>query len=215
MKTNKVSEALKTHYRKAFQKYGDTPLGVDWGEIAELADARQNQMLDLITETRESENPATLLDVGCGYAALADTISKLNLKISYFGMDIVSEMIESAKNRHPNLVFYEGDFLSSPEEFYDYIVCNGILTQKLSATKLEMDHFARKLIRKMYNQCTTGIAFNVMNSNVNFQKSNLYYHSPVEMAAWCISELSPRIKIDCSYEPWFEYTMYVYKPKNI
>ena len=214
LNSSKVSKRLAQHYKKVYALHGDTPAGVDWGIERELAVSRQRKMLDLIIKELSTENKPSVLDVGCGYGALVDLIKQRKLDIDYFGLEIVHEMLTSARAQHPECTFIEADFLESDEQTYDYLVCNGILTQKLSTSKMEMDLYAKAVIKKMFRQCKKGIAFNVMNTNVNFQSDNLYYHSPVEMIAWCISELSPRVKLDCAYEPWYEYTVYLYKNEN-
>ena len=93
---------------------------------------------------------------------------------------------------------------------FDYVVCNGILTQKLDVPGLAMDQFAARLIRRLFLLCERGIAFNVMTTKVNFFSNNLYYRNPSELLAWCMNELSPYVKLDHSY-PLYEYTVYVYR----
>ena len=89
-------------------------------------------------------------------------------------------------------------------------MCNGILTQKLETAGLQMDQFAAQLIRQMFSLCTIGIAFNVMTTKVNYFSNNLYYRNPAELFSWCLSEISPHIKLDHSY-PLYEYTIYLYR----
>lgn len=62
-----------------------------------------------------------------------------------------------------------------------------------------MDHFLEALVRQMFALCKVGIAFNVMSSYVNFTAPNLYYRSPVEMLAWCMSEVSTKVMLDHAY----------------
>jgi hypothetical protein len=73
-----------------------------------------------------------------------------------------------------------------------------------------MDRFARRLIRKMFSLARRGIAFNMMTSHVNFMAPNLYYKNPLEIIAFCASELSRRFRVDHAY-PLYEYTVYVYR----
>ena len=94
---------------------------------------------------------------------------------------------------------------------YDYVVCNGILTQKVSASTLTMNQFAQRLISRMFDICNNGVVFNVMSTYVNFQKDNLYYRNPAELMAWCMSEFTPHVRFDCAYDLWYEYTVYLYK----
>ena len=87
------------------------------------------------------------MDVGCGYGSLADVIRKENLNIEYTGIDIVSEMIDCAKERHSFFQFLSGDIFSLDGCKYDYVVCNGVITQKLDSSTLLMNH-AQDLIKK-------------------------------------------------------------------
>ncbi|MDV7400003.1 hypothetical protein RZS08_51785, partial [Arthrospira platensis SPKY1] len=86
---------------------------------------------------------------------------------------------------------------------YDFVVCNGVLTQKLHHSIAEMTAYAHRLLRAMFAHADVGIAFNVMSTHVNFMAPNLYYRSPVELLAWCLQELSPRVRLDHAY-PLFE-----------
>ncbi|MDX2256964.1 MAG: class I SAM-dependent methyltransferase [Pseudanabaenaceae cyanobacterium bins.39] len=207
-----VTETLHNHYRETFLLHGATSKGVDWGEKEWASLLRQAKMLEVINNT--GENNISLLDVGCGYGALADIIKKQALPIDYTGIEVVKEMLEVAKTNHPNHQFIHGDILEVEVGKYDYVVCNGILTQKLDTSILEMNQFAQRLIRKLFEICNCGVAFNLMTTFVNFQSDNLYYRNPAELMAWCMSELTPHIRVDCAYQLWYEYTVYLYKKPN-
>lgn len=210
MDFNSISQALGKHYSAAFDLHGPSSQGVDWGTNQSAADVRNYNMLNVIEDKSSS---ATLLDVGCGYGALGSLISAEDLPIQYNGIDIAENMINYAKNHlHSASNFYCEDFLTwSAPMHYDYVVCNGILTQKLKASSLEMNYFSKQLIRKMFNISAKGIAFNCMTSQVNFQKENLFYKSPVELLGWCMEEITTRVRLDNSYSLWYEYTIYLYK----
>jgi len=209
-----ISYMLKRHYSQKYLKYGNCSKGVDWGENVENSISRHYAMLDVITDSR---NGCSLLDVGCGYGALLETINhdKKFSKVKYAGIDIVSEMIDSAKSKYKNAKWTHADYINtSTTTRFDYIVSNGILTQKASASNLEMNQYAQLLITKMFMQCKIGIAFNIMSTFVNFQKDNLYYRNPSELIAWCMSTLTPHLKVNAHYDPWYEYTLYLYKGVN-
>jgi SAM-dependent methyltransferase len=210
---HKISKNFRDHYRKTFLNYGATSQGVDWGDKEWAVEIRQSKMLEVIKDL--AQQPLSLLDVGCGYGALAEIIKKRRLNVNYVGIDVVTEMVSEAKKRHPDYNFKSGDILEMDMGSYDYVVCNGILTQKISASTLEMNSFAQELIKKMFDLCRYGIAFNVMSTHVNFYKDNLYYRNPSELMAWCQSELTPHAKVDCAYNLWYEYTVYLYKKTNL
>ncbi|MEW5788391.1 MAG: class I SAM-dependent methyltransferase [Pseudomonadota bacterium] len=156
-------------------------------------------------------NPLSLLDVGCGYGSLLDLIHERRMSVDYHGIDLCEPMIQAAREKFPNARWSTGDILKlDATENYDYVVCNGILTQKLDASIRQMDEYAKALVTKMFSLCNIGIAFNTMTTHVNFMAQNLYYRNPVELLAWCMTELTPRIRMDHAY-PMFEYTLYLYR----
>lgn len=159
--------------------------------------------------------PYSLLDVGCGYGGLFDYFKAHQLPITYTGIDICEGMIDHAKAQHPEGTFICGSVQEmDAHQSFDYVVCNGILTQKLTVSGRDMDAYAQALIKTMYAHCRTGIAFNVMTTHVDYQEPNLYYRNPVELLAWCMTTLSPKVRLDHSY-PMFEYTLYVYRPEAV
>ena len=203
--TDKVSLLLRDHYAGGFSKHGCTSQGVDWGPHEDRALLRHQKTLEVIKST-----PCSLLDVGCGYGALLDVAKQDGL--DYTGIDIVAEMTAKGRERHPQACFIDGDFLGHPmaEKAFDYVICNGILTQKLTASIADMDTFSKKIINKMFACARKGIAFNLMSTHVNFMADNLFYKSPLETYAWVTQNLSPFVRLDHTYMP-FEYMVYVYR----
>lgn len=214
MNNHKISQVLCEHYSKTFIDHGRTSKGVDWGEDKENHLLRLQKMLDVIDVNKLSKNNS-ILDVGCGYGSLFELIRQKGLPIKYTGVDISLPMINSAKSFYPDAEWDCRDILNdSCSRQYDYVVCNGILTQKLNVSHKQMDRYAQEIIKKMFNMCRIGIAFNVMTTHVNFQVDNLYYRNPVELLAWCMSELTSNIRVDHSYH-LYEYTMYLYKDNDM
>ena len=206
----KVSKTLKDHYENTFEMYGPSSMGVDWGEEERNLNLRYEKMLAVLQDSDLSL--PTLLDVGCGFGGLlryANTTKGMNL--CYTGVDVAENMIKWARKSFPQNQFFLGDVLEIDfDKQYDYVVCNGILTQKLNMPGLAMDEYAHKLIRRMYDLCLEGIAFNVMTTKVNHFANNLYYRNPAELLSWCMSEITRHVKIDHAY-PLFEYTIYLYR----
>lgn len=205
---------MKNHYSEKFAEFGATAKGVDWGREEDVR-LRYEKMLAVVRQGYvEVNEPVTLLDVGCGYGGLLGYAqkSKPTLSLQYSGIDVAANMISWGKEHFDQAEFIEGDFLQFDldERKFNFIVCNGILTQKLDTGLMDMDRFAKKLIRKMFDSCNIGIAFNVMSSYVNFYAPNLYYKHPSEMLSYCLSEISQRVMLDHSYG-LYEYTLYIYK----
>lgn len=207
--TKEIILRFKEHHQKIFSQYKRQPKGVDWRD-QQTADIRYKNMLALLKGEEVSSTP-TVLDVGCGYGGLFEYAQKNSIELHYTGIDIVPELIQEASTMYPDVKFLTGDILENKDiEEYDYIVCNGILTQKLETSLLDMDNFAKLLIKKMFSICKKGICFNIMSTYVNFFVANLHYKHPTEVVNFCFSELSHNVKLDHSYG-LYEYTVYVYK----
>ncbi len=206
-----VSQLLAKHYAKKFESYGETPEGVDWGKDEEDHNLRLDRMLAVLELGCVEGAKPSLLDVGCGYGSLLELIKYRELPLQYCGIDICESMIESARSRHEDSEWMAGDIFDiSGARCYDYVVCNGVLTQKLDVSIRDMDRFLLALVQKMFDLCRVGIAFNVMSTHVNFMAPNLYYKNPAELISWCMSVLTPRIRLDHAY-PMYEYTVYLYR----
>lgn len=208
---NTISKMMKDHYESAFSRHGPTIAGADWGKDAEAAILRYKNMLAVLGDDRVKKGHS-LLDVGCGYGGLQNYAVRVGVDLKYTGVDIASNMIGWARENIRPADFIEGDFLNMDlsGKCFDYVVCNGILTQKLEASMLDMDRYAKALIGKMYSLCKKGIAFNMMSTSVNYMSPNLYYKHPAEILVYCLSEVGKKIKIDHSYG-LYEFTVYIYK----
>ena len=204
-----VSQKLKDHYAAAFHAHGATSRGVDWGSDEARLALRYEKMLAVMAD--EAKSSPSILDVGCGFGGLLAYAQSKGIELDYTGIDVANNMIDWAGKNFPGANFICGDVLDVDfGRRFDYVVCNGVLTQKLDVPGLIMDQFANRLIKQMYSLCNRGVAFNVMTTKVNFFSNNLYYRNPAELFSWCIGEITPFIKIDHAY-PLYEYTTYLYR----
>ncbi|MEZ5618807.1 MAG: class I SAM-dependent methyltransferase [Rhodocyclaceae bacterium] len=217
---DKLTALFKSHHAELFQTHGATPRGVDWNDEAEML-YRYEKMLGVFNKDFLGlQDMPTLLDVGCGWGGLLKYAMEHERSFDYTGIDVVEEMISYCKRTYDNAVFQVADvFALDPEsEQYDFVVCNAILTQRLTASITEMDEFSKRLVTKMFSLCRHGIAFNMMSNKVNFMVDNLFYKSPLEMVGFCFDQLSPRVRLDHGYSSlsnqkgkYYDFTMYVFK----
>lgn len=206
---SKITENLKAHYARKFEKFGATSEGVDWGPEAK-AELRYIAMLGVVNP-EDAESGFSMLDIGCGYGGQLEFMQKNNYaEIEFTGIDVVPEMVTFAKDKYPGATFLEGDFLEMQlDEKFDYVTCNGILTQKLSATNDEMKDYMQKLIAKMFAHCKKGVVFNTMSSYVDYQMDGNFHNDPSELLKLLFSH-TRNVRMDHAY-PLYEYSMYMYK----
>tara|TARA_B100000686_G_scaffold140691_1_gene148282 strand:- start:1164 stop:1790 length:627 start_codon:yes stop_codon:yes gene_type:complete len=202
--------SIVAFYEGCFDKHGDSPKGHDWPVLADLI-SRYEVMLGVIQEN--CQNP-TLLDFGCGTAMFYEHIqeTRKNLGIKYNGLDLGPKFIEMARRKHPHIDFYCFDVLKSPERLksYDYMVFNGVFTEKIDLTFEEMFSYFRRILKVIFPKILVGFAFNVMAKHVEWEKENLF-HLPLDMLAeFLVRDLTRNFVIRNDYG-LYEYTVYVYK----
>jgi SAM-dependent methyltransferase len=204
-----MNKIYRAYFKKCFADHGPSARGVDWHNTESL-DLHYDKILAVIRPD-ESGKRISLLDIGCGYGGLLDRVKERNLDVDYTGIDLVGDMIAHGQHKHTDAQFIVADVLTfEPTQNFDYVVANGVLTSKLDVSMSEFGQFARRLIRKMFDLASQGIAFNMMTSYVNFTASNLYYQNPGEIISFCSAELSSKWIIDHSYN-YYDFTMYVYR----
>lgn len=216
---DQITQTLKEYYTQTFEEHGATAKGVDWGDENELL-VRYDKMLGVLQKDfMVPTGNISMLDVGCGWGGLLCRANELKIPLVYSGIDVVESMILHGREAFSSADFIHGDVFDMQEDaVYDFVVCNAILTQKLSVSNIKMEQFSRELIRKMFALCRHGIAFNMMSTRVNFTVHNLFYQNPVEMFSWLLSDVSPRVRFDHGYSSlasgkgkFYDFTVYVYK----
>lgn len=216
---DKITGLFAEHYARTFAAFGATPKGVDWNAEEDVR-VRYAKMLDVMRKDFLPPGGApSLLDVGCGWGGLYAYAKENGADVEYTGIELVQPMVDYAQQSFLEGKFICGDiFKTSFEHQFDFVVSSGILTLKVSATIPEMERFTKHLIHRMYSLCRHGIAFNMMSTRVNYMAPHLYYQNPAEMLSYCLSEVSPRVRLDHGYSSLgsglrrlYEFTVYVYK----
>ena len=205
----KAYREIIAHYESCLQIHGDNHKGVDWPN-AEGAAKRYQVMLELIRDKQERQ---TLLDFGCGAAHLKDFIDQNNISyVEYAGLDVSSLFVSLSRRKHPDTPFFCQDILESATGLptYDYVVMNGVFTEKRSLSFTDMwDFFTRTLIAA-FGLASKGIAFNVMSKQVDWERDDLF-HVPLDAIASLLTQSVSRNFVIRNDYGMYEYTVYVYR----
>lgn len=200
------------HYEACLDKHGDTHLGVDWPRKEDVL-KRYRVMLELV---RESDGSVSMLDFGCGAAHLYEYIIDKGLsKINYSGLDISEKFIMLCREKHPNISFYCTDVLIGEAVLpkADYIVMNGVFTEKRSMSHDEMSVYFQTMLKKIFPLARKGVAFNVMSKHLDWERDDLFHLSLDDMAIFVTQHLSRNFVVRNDYG-LYEYTVYLYhEPK--
>ncbi len=210
LKHNKYLKIV-AHYDKCLASHGDNHLGVDWPNKKD-ANTRYRIMLEIIKSHHPSES-VTLLDFGCGASHLYEYIIEENISnIDYSGLDLSERFIALSKRKYPSLNYYCLDILDNeailPE--FDYIVMNGVFTEKIGLSFDEMFDYFQAVVSKVFNRARIGMAFNVMSKQVDWERDDLF-HLPLDLLSDFLSKKISRNFIIRHDYGLYEYTTYVYK----
>ena len=202
--------SIVSHYESCLEEHGDNHKGVDWPDKKD-AIKRYDVMLDLIKD-KASPN-ISLLDFGCGSSHMYDHILDVKLSnITYSGLDISNEFIKLSRKKNPSLKYYCLDILDQNIDIgeFDYILMNGVFTEKRELSFEEMVEYYQKVIGKVFDISRIGIAFNVMSSHVDWERDDLF-HLPLDvLCSFLINNISRNFIVRNDYG-LYEYTVYVYK----
>jgi SAM-dependent methyltransferase len=193
-------------------RYGDSYLGVGWTKSKELADLRYRVMLDVIPTPREEEE-VTLLDFGCGASHLLEYMVEQGVTgVEYSGLDLSAKFLALSRSKHPSVTYYELDVLDDSDRLpdFDYIVLNGIFNYRGELSHEEMLDYCQELLRTVFRRARKAIAFNVMSTQVDWERDDLFHLPLDELASFLSSELSRHFVVRHDYG-LYEYTTYIYR----
>jgi SAM-dependent methyltransferase len=198
------------HYESCLAKHGDTHLGVDWPKARD-AETRYRVMLELIRSPRP--RIVKLLDFGCGTSHLYEHILASGATgIEYLGLDLSPKFVELSRKKFPKNAYICADILEEPDAVptADYIVMNGVFTEKRSLTFDEMLTYFERTLSAVFAKAERGLAFNVMSKHLDWERTDLF-HLPFDtLARILIRALTRNFVIRHDYG-LYEYTTYVYR----
>ncbi len=202
---------IVSHYESCLEQHGDTHLGVDWPKQEDV-EKRYRVMLEVI-KPESRDQSVRLLDFGCGASHLNEYILKQGLKnIEYAGLDLSAKFVRLSQNKFPANQFFCLDVLDENASLpnFDYIVLNGVFTEKRELSFDEMFSYFKQLVTRVFEYAAIGIAFNVMTKHVDWERDDLF-HLPFDtLAEFAKKELTLNFVFRNDYG-LYEYTTYVYR----
>jgi len=203
--------SIVSHYESCFEQFGDSHLGMDWPNEEDVA-KRYRVMLDVI-KPESRENRISLLDFGCGASHLNEYIRKQGLRnIEYTGLDLSEKFVRLSQSKFPANQFFCLDLLDQNAALptFDYIVLNGVFTEKRELSFDEMFSYFKQLLALVFSHAAIGIAFNVMSKHVDWERDDLF-HLPFDTLAEFLEEHLTRNYVFRNDYGLYEYTTYAYQ----
>lgn len=198
---------IEKYYSDRIREYGETPQGVDWnGEESQTL--RFEQLCKLI----KSPRPFTINDLGCGYGAFFEYISKKDELFSYTGIDISADMISAATRRYKNNENARFVVSDEPVQIADYGVASGIFNVRLNRTDMEWQKYLETTLDALDRTSRLGFSFNCLTSYSDSEKMRdyLYYADPCKLFDFCKRHYSRNVSILHDYN-LYEFTILVRK----
>lgn len=210
--TSSKYKLIVEHYEKCFDTFGDTHKGVDWPKLEDV-EIRYRIMYEVIRFTSFVKTRYSILDFGCGAGHFLDYLlrnGKLN-KFDYSGLDISQKYLALCKQKYPSLEFIFKDIMVEElDRQYDFIIMNGVFTEKQQLTYDEMLDYFFTMIKKIFKSADCGISFNVMSKEVDWEREDLF-HLPIDTLVKFITKNLSRNFIIRNDYGLYEYTTYIYK----
>lgn len=203
-----IHNEIRDYYASTFAKYGPDPRGVDWNG-RESQFVRFTQLLKLVESDPE---PWSINDLGCGYGAIVEILNNNPLCHSYYGYDLVQNMIDYANSRWENCKmqckFQQGNNMS----ISDYTVASGIFNIKENQLENKWLNHIFNTIDTINKASKKGFAFNMLTaySDITHMKPNLYYCDPTFIFTYCKKMISKNVALLHDYN-LYEFTIIVKK----
>lgn len=199
-------------YRENYIKHGNSPLGVFWKDVATQYE-RFNQLINPLLAYKSSD--FTVCDVGAGVCDLHKYLQAKDIKHSYTGIEIVQEMVDTAKSIYPEINVISQDLLADDfQQRFDFCVLSGTFNLPGETDRNDWLEFVFSMIQKMYAISDVGIAFNALTNYSTFNAPELFYLDPKITLDFIKKNLSRHCQIMMS-SPLYEDTYIVLKPEVV
>ena len=202
-----VFDKVKAYFANRFNEHGSTPRGSDWNS-AEAQEKRFDQLLKVV----DFSEPFSILDYGCGYAALYEYLVQRNADFQYFGFDIVEDILVAAQKGHPNC---PGSHFTNSLDLVpkvDYAVVSGTFNIRLETDFDEWTEYVVHSLDQINEKTEKGFSFNLLTSysDKEFKKPQLYYAEPCYFFDYCKRHFSRNVALLHDYN-LYDFTILVRK----
>lgn len=155
----------------------------------------------------------SVFDVGCGVGELYDWLGSHVQHLSYYGSEVVPEMVCEANLRVPSGTVYELDILSKENLPTADVYCmSGVLNFHGGVGEQEWLEYSQEMILRMYNASTIGVCFNGLSTAADFYNKDMFYSSPAKWLDYLSANCSRFVGIKSDYA-LFEFSAYALKPE--
>lgn len=203
---------IQTRHKASIEYYGYKPQALYWS-------SREIQLIRFkkLSEILPKKQACSILDVGCGFGDLRAYLLQQGFKIDYTGIDLSSDMVKSAGFQYPGINVLQGDLFDfNPQrQQFDFVLLSGALNEvvetEVEGTAKFKGRYAKAIIRKLYDSCKQGVAFNLLDARNAWvvSRPDLQSFQPEEIAAYC-SEFATNVSWQDGYVD-NDFTVFLYR----
>ena len=204
---DEYTEENKNLFEERYNTYGD-----DGGKLFWSSSHGQKQRFKALLAFKKfpkfylKNNPA-ILDIGCGYGDFISFVKdEYDIeKLNYIGTELVPQMIEIAKQKHPNAKFELRDIVKNPypDNTFDLVIGSGLFALNHPQWK----DFVFQLVNQMY-KCSKGVvAINFLQNRPSDQK---FKYTTAKEVGEILSKITSNIHMVEGYLP-DDFTVYLFK----
>jgi SAM-dependent methyltransferase len=204
---NDLLTEVAEYYTSKLSQHGETPRGVDWN-----GEESQTLRFEQLCKIVDTSNPFSVNDIGCGYGALYDFLTRKDKTFSYFGIDVSKGMIQAAEQRYQKKNKARFILSSKPEQVADYCIASGIFNVRLGRSNDEWWSYLKATLDVLDCNSRFGFAFNCLTSysDADKMRDSLYYADPCVLFDLCKRRYSRNVTLLHDYG-LYEFTILVRK----
>jgi SAM-dependent methyltransferase len=194
------------YYTAKLQAHGATPRGVDWnGE-----ESQRIRFQQLMAILGKSPPRPSIIDFGCGYGGLIESLDRELDDFSYLGYDVSEAMVAAARELHGE--DRRVAFTSKEQDLAvaDFTIASGIFNVRLDYPEEVWRAYVLDTIDKLAALSTRGMAFNAPTSHSDRDRlrPDLFYADPSFLLDYCLRRHSRDVALTHDYE-LYEFTLVV------
>jgi len=204
-KHKQIIENSNKHYDERSEQFPLTSSAVFW-------DDPQTQYLRFheIVKHLSMESDSTVLDIGCGNAALYKYLNFNGFRGQYKGLDINESLLVQAQTLYPKIDVQKLDILEQEiSGKFDYVVLSGLFNMNYGQDM----SWVEKMLAAMYGLASKKMVFNAISTYVNFKQEAMFYLDPLAIMDFSLKNLSSRVTLEHGVLP-YNYLMVIEKDKN-
>jgi SAM-dependent methyltransferase len=200
-------EPVKAYFEERIDAHGTSPRGADWN-----SDASQEARFDQLLKIVDPSTPFSILDYGCGYGALADTLAKKGFPAEYFGFDIVEKAIEAARRHHAGKAGRTFTMDKRRLPVCDYVVASGIFNFRADTAFEAWTDYVVGVLKDFDGLSRKGFSSNFLTkySDSERMRPDLYYADPCFLFDYCKRNFSRNVALLHDYT-LYDFTLLVRK----